>query len=74
MFRFILGRLLQGLLVLLALYTITFFLAKAMPGEPFTTEKNVSETTKQYLRKLYGLRETPLAAVHHLSFQDYLRR
>ena len=55
MFRFILGRLLQGLLVLLALYTITFFLAKAMPGEPFTTEKNVSETTKQYLRKLYGL-------------------
>ncbi|MEL0117872.1 MAG: ABC transporter permease, partial [Opitutae bacterium] len=44
---------------LLALYTITFFLAKAMPGEPFTTEKNVSETTKQYLRKLYGL-EKPL--------------
>ena len=33
MFRFILGRLLQGLLVLFALYTITFFLAKAMPGE-----------------------------------------
>ena len=59
MLRFILGRLLQGLLVLLALYTITFFLAKAMPGEPFTTEKNVSETTKQYLRKLYGL-EKPL--------------
>ena len=59
MFRFILGRLLQGLLVLFALYTITFFLAKAMPGEPFTTEKNVSETTKQYLRKLYGL-EKPL--------------
>ena len=55
MLRFILGRLLQGFLVLFALYTITFFLAKAMPGEPFTTEKNVSETTKQNLRKLYGL-------------------
>lgn len=55
MARFILNRFLQGLLVLFALYTITFFLAKAMPGEPFTTEKNVSETTKQYLRKLYGL-------------------
>ena len=61
MFRFISGRLLQGLLVLFALYTITFFLAKAMPGEPFTTEKNVSETTKQYLRKLYGL-DKPLPA------------
>ena len=43
MLRFIASRLLQGLFVLFALYTITFFLAKAMPGEPFTTEKNLSE-------------------------------
>jgi oligopeptide transport system permease protein len=55
MARFILNRFLQGLLVLFALYTITFFLSKAMPGEPFTSEKNVSETTKQELRALYGL-------------------
>ncbi len=55
MIRFIFNRFLQGLLVLFALYTITFFLAKAMPGEPFTSEKNVSEFTKQNLRKLYGL-------------------
>ena len=55
MFRFFIGRLFQGLLVLLALYTITFFLAKAMPGEPFTSEKNVSAETKANIRKLYGL-------------------
>ena len=55
MLRFITNRFLQGIIVLIALYTITFFLAKAMPGEPFTGEKNVSETTKQYIRKLYGL-------------------
>ena len=55
MFRFLIGRLFQGLLVLLALYTITFFLAKAMPGEPFTSEKNVSAETKANIRKLYGL-------------------
>jgi len=54
-FRFLIGRLFQGLLVLLALYTITFFLAKAMPGEPFTSEKNVSAETKANIRKLYGL-------------------
>jgi oligopeptide transport system permease protein len=54
-FRFLVGRLLQGLLVLFALYTITFFLAKAMPGEPFTSEKNVSAETKANIRKLYGL-------------------
>ena len=55
MLRFIASRLLQGLFVLFALYTITFFLAKAMPGEPFTSEKNLSEESKAYQRALYGL-------------------
>ena len=55
MIKFLLGRLLQGVLVLFTLYTITFFLAKAMPGEPFTSEKNVSAETKANIRKLYGL-------------------
>ena len=32
MIKFLLGRLMQGILVLFTLYTITFFLAKAMPG------------------------------------------
>ena len=53
--RFLIDRLLQGVLVLFALYTITFFLAKAMPGEPFTSEKNISAETKANIRKLYGL-------------------
>tara|TARA_B110000116_G_scaffold8014_1_gene6855 strand:- start:19 stop:948 length:930 start_codon:yes stop_codon:yes gene_type:complete len=60
MIRFIINRLLQGLLVLFALYTITFFLAKAMPGEPFTTEKNISEEAKAYQRALYGLDKSML--------------
>ncbi len=55
MIKFLLGRLMQGILVLFTLYTITFFLAKAMPGEPFTSEKNVSAETKASIRKLYGL-------------------
>ena len=55
MLRFIASRLLQGFFVLLAVYTITFFLAKAMPGEPFTGEKNLSAEAKQYQRALYGL-------------------
>jgi oligopeptide transport system permease protein len=55
MFSFLTRRLLQGLIVLFALFTITFFLAKAMPGEPFTTEKNVSEAIKENMRKKFGL-------------------
>jgi oligopeptide transport system permease protein len=55
MLRFIANRLLQGLLVLFALYTITFFLVKAMPGDAFTSEKNISEATKANMRKKFGL-------------------
>ena len=55
MLRFISNRLLQGLLVLLALYTITFFLVELMPGDPFTGEKNISEATKANMRKKFGL-------------------
>ncbi len=55
MLRFISKRLLQGLLVLLALYTITFFLVKLMPGDPFTGEKNISEEVKENMKKKYGL-------------------
>ena len=44
MLKYILQRLLQGLLVMLALYTIVFFLVGWMPGDPFSSnEKNISK-------------------------------
>ncbi len=55
MLRFISNRLLQGLLVLVALYTITFFLLQMLPGDPFTGEKNISEAVKENMKKKYGL-------------------
>ena len=63
MLRFILNRLLQGLLVLFALYTITFFLIKAMPGDPFTGEKNISEEVKQEILKT-GTKYYNLLLIH----------
>ena len=72
MIKFLLGRLMQGILVLSTLYTITFFLAKAMPGEPFTSEKNVSAETKANIRKLYG--PTLMGAILRLSKEHYHRR
>ena len=57
MLRFIANRLLQGILVLFALYTITFFLAKAMPGDPFTGEKSISEEAKFQKRERYGMND-----------------
>jgi len=58
MLRFIANRFLQGVIVLIALYTITFFLIKAMPGDPFTGEKNIAEETKELMREKYGLNDS----------------
>ncbi len=57
MLRYITSRLLQGLMVLFALYTITFFLVKAMPGDAFTGEKNIPEDIKQQMREQSGLND-----------------
>lgn len=57
MFRYITSRLLQGLLVMFALYTITFFLVKAMPGDAFTGEKNIPEDIKHQMREQSGLND-----------------
>ncbi|NOX99578.1 MAG: ABC transporter permease, partial [Verrucomicrobia bacterium] len=57
MFRYIISRLLQGLLVIFALYTITFVLVKAMPGDAFTGEKNIPEDIKHQMREQSGLND-----------------
>jgi len=42
MFKLLLSRLLQGVLTLFVLITITFFLVKAMPGSPYTEDKKLA--------------------------------
>ncbi len=42
MFRFIFGRLLQMIPVLLIIATLTFFMIRLAPGGPFDAEKSVS--------------------------------
>ena len=49
MFRNILNRLLQGLIVLFVLGTLTFFLVHALPYGPFQNEKAVPEHVKERL-------------------------
>jgi oligopeptide transport system permease protein len=68
MLRFIANRLLQGLFVLWAVYTIVFFLVKMMPGDQFTAEKNISAESKAYQKKLYGL-DKPV----HVQYVVYLK-
>lgn len=72
MLRFIARRLGQGLIVLFAIFTITFFLAKAMPGEPFTSEKNVSEAIKENMRKKFGL-DKPVLTQYVIRIANFVR-
>lgn len=54
MIKYIIKRLLIGILTLWVLATITFFMTKAMPGSPLS-EKNITGTTLAIMEKEYGL-------------------
>ena len=55
MWRFISGRLLQAIPVILAVITVTFFLVRVAPGGPFDSEKAVIPEVKAALEKQYRL-------------------
>ncbi|GGD66732.1 ABC transporter permease [Croceicoccus mobilis] len=54
MLRFIATRLLQGVLVLLAIYAVTFFLVAATPGSPFSSERAISPEILAQIESFYG--------------------
>lgn len=58
MFRTLISRFLQGLLVLFVLFTITFFLIKALPYGPFQTEKAIPDHIREKIESYYGLNES----------------
>ncbi len=55
MWRFITFRALQAIPVILAVITITFFLVRAAPGGPFSSEKAVSDQVRAALEAQYKL-------------------
>jgi len=55
MLRFILTRLLQAIPVLFIIATLTFFMVRFAPGDPFTDEKTVPAEIRKKLEEHYGL-------------------
>jgi oligopeptide transport system permease protein len=53
--RFILQRLLQGLIVIIAVISITFLIIRLGPGSPFATEREMPDYVRENLDRLYGL-------------------
>ena len=54
MLKFIAQRFIQGLLVLLGIYAITFFLVAATPGSPFSTERAIRPEILAQIEEFYG--------------------
>ncbi len=62
--RYIVKRIILAVVTLWAVITITFFVMKAVPGDPFASEKAVTPAAKAVLEAKYGL-DKPL-------FEQYL--
>lgn len=63
MTRFIIVRLLQGVLVIMLVYALSFWLLMATPGDPFVGSKQPPPSVVQALRKRYGLADPARAFV-----------
>ena len=53
--RYIIKRLILAVVTLWAVITITFFVMKAVPGDPFASEKAITPAAKAALEAKYGL-------------------
>ncbi len=74
MLRFIFGRLLQMIPVLVIIATITFFMIRLAPGGPFDSEKSVSPEIRKNLERYYHMVNED-GSPRNLWFQlgDYLK-
>lgn len=80
MTRRIAARLLQGVVVVWAIYTVTFLLVIIMPGNPLHTEgRRISPVVEQALRQRYGIADNwsfyvnYMGRVARLDFGESLR-
>lgn len=73
MLKTIIGRLLQGILVLFVLFTITFFMIKQLPGGPFKSgEKAIPEHIRQKIEAYYGL-DQPVQVQYYRTLTNLLK-
>jgi oligopeptide transport system permease protein len=68
MARYILQRVITMLFVAWVIVTVTFFMLRALPGGPFTREKQIPDTILRLVERRYNL-DKPLQA----QYWDYLK-
>lgn len=67
MAKYIVKRVLMALFTIFAIATVTFFLMKAVPGNPFVSEKSPPQSVLDALNAKYGL-DQPL----HVQYKMYM--
>jgi len=72
MLRFILSRLLQAVVVVFAVFTLTFVLVRAGGKDPFATEKAMHPDVKRALEKQYHL-DKPKLEQYWITLGSYLK-
>ncbi|MBE6416954.1 MAG: ABC transporter permease [Akkermansiaceae bacterium] len=65
MIKLLLKRLGQGVLVIFVLETITFFLVRMLPGNPFLGERKLPPHIMEQLNNLYGLNQSGIEQYYH---------
>lgn len=68
MARYFLQRVLTMLVVAWVVVTVTFFMLKALPGGPFTSERNIPEAIMKNIERRYNL-DKPISE----QYVDYLK-
>jgi oligopeptide transport system permease protein len=69
MAKYIIKRVVSGIITLWAVITITFVLIHSIPGGPFDKEKQLPKEVKEQIEKAYNL-DKPL----WWQYQDYLKK
>lgn len=71
-FTFALHRLIQGIVVIFLIFTITFFLVRFAPGSPYATERNLPPHIEAYRKASLGL-DKPLLEQYWLRLQTFAK-
>ena len=72
MLRFTVTRLLQALVVVFSVFTLTFFMVRLAPGDPLATEKAMHPDVKRALSERYHL-DRPLTEQYAITLGSYLK-
>ena len=71
MLRYIIKRVVSAIITIWFIMTLTFFLMKAIPGDPFSTEKMADPVIIENIKAKYGL-DRPLSEQYVKYLNDYI--